>query len=322
MTREGLGERGLLVEQDNYSLQRLEELARAFQTMAEKELRGEPLTEDEYTTIRFYGGELEHLTMAAADREEGEPGGRGFMDEDPQAAVIADVATDPDPEGDGMPNPVVLEEAVGRIDEIHAVVPVVGEDGALTLQVAKGGVFAYYEFPWPADDRLTDEAWRQMLDEGQAPARPEWIESFFTQEGGHSELEVAVRHYQDALSSVLWFLDVGVAYRPAAGAALEALGEQAEALEAEGHYVGHQLVHADFRSFDPQVGDRAVVTVRETWQDWLYEFDGYPGEGGEPVAQRGPYTLDVTYTLEQDASDWLVTRAVVVGERPDWQGED
>jgi hypothetical protein len=103
MTREGLGSRGLLAEQDDYSLQRLEELARAFQTMAEKELRNEPLTEEEYTTIRFYGGELEHLTMASADTPEGGPG--GYMDEEPQAAVIADVATDPDPEGDGIPNP-------------------------------------------------------------------------------------------------------------------------------------------------------------------------------------------------------------------------
>ncbi|NBD34520.1 MAG: DUF3160 domain-containing protein, partial [Chloroflexi bacterium] len=31
------------------------------------------------------------------------------------------------------------------------------------------GVFSYYEFPWAISDRLTDEAWRQMLEEGNAP---------------------------------------------------------------------------------------------------------------------------------------------------------
>jgi len=311
MTRQGLGDRGLLVEQDDYSLQRLEELARAFQTMAEKELRGEPLTEEEYSIIRFYGGDLEHLTMAAADTPEGEPGGQAYMEEEPQAAVIADVATDP------WPTPIVLEEAVGRVNEIHVVVPVVEEDGTTYLQVAKGGVFSYYEFPWPADDRLTDEKWRQMLDEGQAPPPPEWISSFFTTEGEDSELSEAIFRFQKSLSGAVWLLEPG--YLSARGAALEQLSAEIEALRAEKRYEGRQLMSSDFRSFDRQAEDRAVVTVRETWQDQLYEFSQYPGEeGGEPLAQRGPYTLKVTYTLERDESGWLVTRVVYANEPPAW----
>ncbi len=311
MTRQGLGNRGLLAEQDDYSLQRLEELARAFQTMAEKELRGEPLTEEEYSLIRFYGGELEHLTMAAADTPEGELGGQAYMEEEPQAAVIADVATDP------WPTPIVLEEAVGRVNEIHVVVPVVEEDGTTYLQVAKGGVFSYYEFPWPADDRLTDEKWRQMLDEKQAPPPPEWISSFFTTEGEYSELTEAVFRFQKSLSQAVWLLEAN--YPSARGAAQEQLTVEIEALRAEKRYEGRQLVSSDFRSFDRQAEDRAVVTVRETWQDWLYEFSQYPGEeGGEPLAQRGPYTLDVTYTLERDESVWLVTRVVYANEPPAW----
>jgi hypothetical protein len=311
MTRQGLGDRGLLVDQDNYSLQRLEELARAFQTMAEKELRGEPLTAEEYSIIRFYGGELEHLTMAAADTPEGEPGGQAYMEEEPQAAVIADVATDP------YPTPIVLEEAVGRVNEIHVVVPVVGEDGTIYLQVAKGGVFSYYEFPWPADDRLTDEKWQQMLDQGQAPPPPEWIRSFFTTEGEYSELTEALFRFQQSLSEAVWLLEPS--YLSARGAALEQLGAEIEALRAQKRYEGRQLVSSDFRSFDRQAEDRAVVTVQETWQDRLYEFRQYPGqEGGEPLAQRGPYTLDVTYTLERDEFGWLVTRVVYANELPAW----
>ncbi|HKM25219.1 MAG TPA: DUF3160 domain-containing protein, partial [Corynebacterium sp.] len=117
MTLEGLSSRGLLSPQDNDSLVRLEQLAVAFRVMAEKELRGEPLTDEEFNLIRFYGGELEHLTMASADTE-GDEMGIPVMDEQPQAAVIADVATAPDPDGDGVPNPAVLEEGVGRVNEI------------------------------------------------------------------------------------------------------------------------------------------------------------------------------------------------------------
>jgi hypothetical protein len=316
MTRQGLGDRGLLVEQDDYSLQRLEELARAFQTMAEKELRGESLTEEEYAIIRFYGGELEHLTIAAADTPE--TGGQAFMEEEPQAAVIADVATDPDPEGDGIPNAVVLEEAVGRINEIHVVVPVVEADGTTYLQVAKGGVFSYYEFTWPAEDRLTDEKWRQMLDDGQAPPPPAWIESFFTTEGEYSELTEVVFRFQESRSTVAWYLNVGPAQGIARGEALEQLDAEVEALRAEKRYEGRQLMRSEFRSFDRQAEDRAVIAVQETWQDALYAFTDYPGEGGNPLTQRGPYTLDVTYTLERDETGWLVTLAVYANEPPAW----
>jgi hypothetical protein len=314
MTREGLGDRGLLAEQDGYSLQRLGELARAFQAMAEKELRNEPLTEEECATIRFYGGELEHLTMASADTPEGGPG--GYMEEEPQAAVIADVATDPDPEGDGIPNPVVLEEAVGRVNEIHVVVPVAEEDGTTYLQVAKGGVFSYYEFPWPADDRLTDEKWRKMLDESQAPPPPEWVDSFLTSEGEYSELTETIFRFQKSLSAAVWFLDSNQVQ--AGDEVLEQVRGQVEALRAQKHYEGRQLVRSDVRSFDRQSEGRAVVTVRETWKDWLYEFAEYPGEGGDSLKERGPYTLDVTYTLERDESGWLVTHAVYAHGRPAW----
>lgn len=317
MTRQGLGERSLLAPTDAHSLQRLEELARAFQAMAEKELRGEALSEEEEDTIRFYGRELEHLTMAAADNPDAQEGGFPMMDEEPQAAVIADVATDPDPGGTGALGAMVLEEGVGRIDEIHVVVPVVDDDGSVYLQVAKGGVFSYYEFPWPADDRLTDEAWREMLDANKAPDRPEWIESFWTAEGEYSDLTQAIFSFQENLGLVYWFLEP--AYARAGDEVVAQLGEQVEAMTEAGRYEGRQLLSTDLRSFDRQAEDRAVVTARETWQDALYELGDYPGEGGDPLAERGPYTLDVTYTLERSDQGWLVTRMVYADEPPAWE---
>ena len=313
MTREGLSTRGLLADDDAANLLRLEELAKAFQAMAEKELRGEALSEEEESIVRFYGGDLEHLTMAAAfnPEAEGEPGGHTYMEEEPQAAVVADVATDPDPG-------VVLEEAVGRVDEIHVVVPVVDAERTTYLQVAKGAVFSYYEFPWPMGDRLTDEKWRQMLEDGKAPPRPEWIASFFTTEGESSDWVQAIFEFQQSLVNAAWYLESG--YLRAQDAALQQLAAEIEALRYARQYEGHALLRSDIRSFDLQSEDKAVVTVREWWQDALYSYTDYAGNGTEaPAGHRGPYTLDVTYTLEPDEyATWTVTNIVYANQPPDW----
>jgi hypothetical protein len=73
----------------------------------------------------------------------------------------------------------VLQVGVGPAYRIYAVVP--HPDG--DLQIAKGGCFSYREFPWPASDRLTDEKWQAMLAGGEAPARPEWTDSFIVPGG-------------------------------------------------------------------------------------------------------------------------------------------
>jgi hypothetical protein len=321
MTRDGLNKRGLLVEQDDASLQRLSELVRSFQTMAEKELRGEPLTDEEYATIRFYGGELEHLTMASASTpgEEQGVGGQVMPEEEPQAAVIADVATDPDPNGDGTANPIVLEVAVGRINHLYAVVPLIEEDGSITLQVAKGGVFSYYEFEWPGDDRLTDEQWREMLEKGEAPPRPAWISSFYAEEGEYTALREGVSSYLESLVNAFWYLEPSQLY---AGEELEKqLASEIEALQTEKRYQGRTLTGIDFRSFDRQSEGLAVVTARVTWRDALYEFQGdWPSYAEEAIARRGPYTRDVTYVLERDEQGrWRVTRGTYLNGLPEWQ---
>ena len=315
MTREGLQSRGLLDELDQASLDTLETLARSLQTMAEKELRGEPLTEDEYHTIRFYGGQLENLTMAAADTDMEDPNAPRFMEEEPQAAVIADVATDP------APPATVLEEAVGRINPIYVVVPIVQDDGSSYLQVAKGGVFSYYEFPWPITDRLTDEKWRAMLDDGSAPPVPEWTDSFLVGESEYEELNRAVVDYQDSLTQAYWYQDAE--NLPGSGNAVEEIKAQIRGWLAEKRYLGHHLLGSSFRSFDLQSPDKAVVTASETWQDSLYAYPGdYPNYDEPAEAQRGPYTLDATYTLERvdqgNRPVWQVTQVVYAEPPPDF----
>ncbi len=317
MTYEGLDSRNLLSERDANSLQRIINLSDAFQRMAEKELRAEPLDPGELNLIRYYGGELEHLVMASGDIEDDDPFAQPIMDEDPQAAVIADVATAPDYVRDGVPDPTVLEEGIGRIDELYAIVPVVNQDGSVYLQVAKGGVFSYYEFPWPAVDRLTDEKWRQMLDDGQAPDRPVWNETFFTSETEYADMQRAIYAFQTAVPFFYWGSPI-MDWSPEITAIFQ---PELDDLTAAGQYMGHRWNSADYRSFDLQTPDLAVVTVRETWDDTLYEMSeaGFPQWDDPVIGQRDPYTLDATYTLERGEDGWQVTRLVLEGEPPAWE---
>jgi len=163
MTREGLAERELLGDTDRASLERLEQLALQLKAISEKELNNTPLTEAEYELIRSYGASLEHFWIEAL-RDEGVDHPSAVYDK--PAAVVADVATDI---GSGL----VLEEGTGYVSAIYAVVPVDG-----SLRIAIGGVYSYYEFTQPLNERLTDEQWHRMLTDGNAPAAPAWTQSF------------------------------------------------------------------------------------------------------------------------------------------------
>lgn len=163
MTREGLETRGLLDERDRNNLERMEKLALSLKTISEKELENKPLSDAEYELIRGYGAQLEHFWIEALRGSDIKSG--ATLDNSP-AAVVADVATWP---GGGQ----VLEEATGDVFQIYVVAPVAGK-----LKICSGGVYSYYEFAWPADDRLTDSKWRTMLDESKAPPLPGWAGAF------------------------------------------------------------------------------------------------------------------------------------------------
>lgn len=171
MTREGLELRGLISDSMAENLSLMESLASSLKTIAEKELNDELRTEEEYELIRSYGGQLEHfwLEVNKSDMEaEGKDAGQ-FLSDNP-AAIIADVATDP--------NGTVLEVGVGKVDNIYVLVEVEG-----VAKVAKGGVFSYYEFPWPLNDRLTDDKWREMLKSSETPDRLDWQSIFLSPSG-------------------------------------------------------------------------------------------------------------------------------------------
>ena len=144
-TANGLDALGLLSDTQAADLAQMAELNRQLMTIAEKELRGELPTDEEFELIRSFGGQLEHFwTEAVADEAAGI-----YTPMQMPAALVADVATDP--------NGSVLQVGTG-IQTIYVVVEV---DGSPRL--ASGTVFGFYQFAQPMDERLTDEEWQAQL---------------------------------------------------------------------------------------------------------------------------------------------------------------
>jgi len=156
--RTGLEGRGLLDAEYSDKLERLESLLLSLKTIAEKELSGEVLSEEEYELVRNIGGILEGITTFSAQVQE-----QITSEADERMAIVADVHTD-------VNTGQVLEEGVGDAFLIYVIAPVEGQ-----LAATQGGVFSYYEFTQPMDDRLTDEAWQAMEPK---PDLPVWTGSF------------------------------------------------------------------------------------------------------------------------------------------------
>ena len=166
MTRDGLESRGLLTDLTRSNLENLMAELEFLKAAAETELAGQPLSDDDYWHIKYFGGVLEQLTLAAADTQD--PSDRNL--EDQKAALIADVATGPDQTG----QLAALEEAIGQPTEMYVVLP------DEPWRMAVGAVFTYYEFPVPVSGRMTDEQWQEDVEAGNAPPPPEWTSSFMS----------------------------------------------------------------------------------------------------------------------------------------------
>ena len=129
------------------NLNRLKLLSDSLGVIAQKELRDELPTDEEFELIKTFGGQLEHFWEdAVKDQAQDTYLDSRFF----PAAVITDIATDP--------NGLVLEAGTGVPSAIYVVVPVDG-----ILRIAVGSVYTYYEFEQPLSERLTDSEWRRML---------------------------------------------------------------------------------------------------------------------------------------------------------------
>ena len=156
MTKRGLTELGVLNQTSRGRLQQLENLLTRLLDISKRELEGVELTEDDYEFIRNFGEQLA-------------PTVEGVESEGKETTLVADVHTDSN-------SKQVLEEGVGYVNLIVVACKV--PDG--TIVVGAGPTLSYYEFKHPMADRLTDEAWVEML-QTDPPERPAWTGSFFVQ---------------------------------------------------------------------------------------------------------------------------------------------
>ncbi len=154
MTRNGLSNLGAL---SIAAANRLDKLAGLLETLiglAQKQLAGEALDEEDHLFIKGFAQHLEYTVL-------------GVSEEGVKTTLVADVHTHTT-EGK------VVEEGVGDVDLLVAACPTASGE----VFLAAGPVLSYYEFKHPMSDRLTDEAWRELLASEAAPARPPWVKSF------------------------------------------------------------------------------------------------------------------------------------------------
>ncbi|MDD3621060.1 MAG: DUF3160 domain-containing protein [Methanofollis sp.] len=150
MTADGLFDLGVLDPAAAQRLSALGEVIDRFTALSVKELEGVPLTADDHAFIRDAAGTLDGLVLGLEE----------------QTTLVADVHSNPY-------HGIVLEEGVGDIALIVVACPT--SDGEATL--CAGPVLSYYEFTHPLDDRLTDEAWAEMLRDNPPP-RPWWTAGY------------------------------------------------------------------------------------------------------------------------------------------------
>ena len=152
MTEEGLADLDVLTETERERLQSLERILERLVNISKAELENKELNESDYEFIRNFGESMDSI-VAGVDA-------RGM-----NTTIVADVHTD-------CNTGKVLEEGVGYVNLILVAYNV--PDGRII--VGAGPVFSYYEFKHPMDDRLTDEKWKEMLEnENEPPEVPEWV---------------------------------------------------------------------------------------------------------------------------------------------------
>jgi hypothetical protein len=139
----------------------LSEVSRRLARIAQKELDGEELSEEDVEFCHGIGSQIEAITNEM--RTSAPLSAEARLETWPEPMpVIADVATDPN-------KGQVLEVAVGNPCRLYVLIPFYGK-----TYLAVGGCFSYYEFPKPVNRRMTDEAWRAVR---QKPPMPKWTRS-------------------------------------------------------------------------------------------------------------------------------------------------
>ncbi len=162
-----LKNRQILTKQAEDTLEKYRKLVSFLESVVLKEMDGQGLTVAEYEKIHFIGGWLEDVTIAIMNMDIAHSY-KLLLNGKEDICLVTDVFTTiTEPRS-------VLQEAVGYPYSMLIVVKIDGK-----YKLMRGGVFSYYEFLWPAADRLTDEKWRKIMKSPEAPDIPSWLRNLF-----------------------------------------------------------------------------------------------------------------------------------------------
>jgi hypothetical protein len=128
--------------------------------MARKELAGEPLTYDElYFLQENFGRNLFYIRLGLEE----------WITNPPEnTALVADIASN-------AASNEVLHIAIANPDLIYVIT-----NSPYGLTLTRGAVYSYYEFITDLDSRMTDDQWRHLVEAGNTPPRPNWIDLYFS----------------------------------------------------------------------------------------------------------------------------------------------
>ena len=159
LNKKMLEENGLMTKKLEFRNNELSHMAGLFVRISDKELKGKKISNLEFDTLSFIGGEVESLTLNIIESNE------GFTSQvntpERYMAIATDVYTY---------NDKCLEEGVGMGDEIYVVAEING-----LLYLTRGAVYSHYEFIQPTSERLTDEAWQNQLIDRKEPKQAVWM---------------------------------------------------------------------------------------------------------------------------------------------------
>jgi hypothetical protein len=151
---DGLEVRLMLESSERELLLDLEDWLIFLQDTARRELVTPSLTEAEYERLGQYGAFVDRMTRASY--------GVGV-----DAAIYHEAVVVPLVRANASAGGLTLIEATGTVDEIYVVI-----ERSRQLYLARGGVYAHYEFTWPTAAPLDDATWQAMLAAAEKPGGP------------------------------------------------------------------------------------------------------------------------------------------------------
>lgn len=130
--------------------------------IAQKELDGTPLTDEEYGEILYIGRTIEHFILIMNSLNSVSDGNVGGLARPDPIMKVVDVQKSP-------LDDTRLYEALGPVSEINVAVPYYGR-----RQIVKGPVYSYYEFR--SLDLWSNDKWQKGLDKAEIPI---WIRDYY-----------------------------------------------------------------------------------------------------------------------------------------------